>query len=230
MNINQNIKVAVDAIVFGYSENQLNVLLIKQKYGVLKNKWALVGGFVKDNETLFEAVNRELQEETGITVNYLEQLFTFGDDIQRDPRGRVISVAYFALVNSTKFNVKADSDAEEAQWFSISALPDLAFDHKQILESALKRLQNKLTYQPIGFDLLPKEFLFSDLENLYCTLLNKEIDRRNFRKKILSFGIIEETDKFGSKKNGRPAKLFKFNKLKYNKLTKEGFVFDIYFA
>jgi 8-oxo-dGTP diphosphatase len=134
------------------------------------------------------------------------------------------------LVNSTKFNVKADSDAEEAQWFSITALPDLAFDHKQILESALKRLQNKLTYQPIGFDLLPKEFLFSDLENLYCTLLNKEIDRRNFRKKILSFGIIEETDKFGSKKNGRPAKLFKFNKLKYNKLTKEGFVFDIYFA
>jgi 8-oxo-dGTP diphosphatase len=230
MNINQNIKVAVDAIVFGYSENQLNVLLIKQKYGVLKNKWALVGGFVKDNETLFEAVNRELQEETGITVNYLEQLFTFGDDIQRDPRGRVISVAYFALVNSTKFNVKADSDAEEAQWFSITSLPDLAFDHKQILESALKRLQNKLTYQPIGFDLLPKEFLFSDLENLYCTLLNKEIDRRNFRKKILSFGIIEETDKFGSKKNGRPAKLFKFNKLKYNKLTKEGFVFDIYFA
>lgn len=230
MNINQNIKVAVDAIVFGYSENQLNVLLIKQKYGVLKNKWALVGGFVKDNETLFEAVNRELQEETGITVNYLEQLFTFGDDIQRDPRGRVISVAYFALVNSTKFNVRADSDAEEAQWFSISALPDLAFDHKLILETALKRLQNKLTYQPIGFDLLPKEFLFSDLENLYCTLLNKEIDRRNFRKKILSFGIIEETDKFGSKKNGRPAKLFKFNKLKYNKLTKEGFVFDIYFA
>lgn len=230
MNINQNIKVAVDAIVFGYSENQLNVLLIKQKYGALKNKWALVGGFVKDNETLFEAVNRELQEETGITVNYLEQLFTFGDDIQRDPRGRVISVAYFALVNSTKFNVKADSDAEEAQWFSISALPDLAFDHKLILETALKRLQNKLTYQPIGFDLLPKEFLFSDLENLYCTLLNKEIDRRNFRKKILSFGIIEETDKFGSKKNGRPAKLFKFNKLKYNKLTKEGFVFDIYFA
>lgn len=230
MNINQNIKVAVDAIVFGYSENQLNVLLIKQKYGVLKNKWALVGGFVKDNETLFEAVNRELQEETGITVNYLEQLFTFGDDIQRDPRGRVISVAYFALVNSTKLNVRADSDAEEAQWFSIAALPDLAFDHKLILETALKRLQNKLTYQPIGFDLLPKEFLFSDLENLYCTLLNKEIDRRNFRKKILSFGIIEETDKFGSKKNGRPAKLFKFNKLKYNKLTKEGFVFDIYFA
>lgn len=230
MNINQNIKVAVDAIVFGYSDNQLNVLLIKQKYGTLKNKWALVGGFVKDNETLFEAVNRELQEETGIAVNYLEQLFTFGDNIQRDPRGRVISVAYFALVNSTKFNVKADSDAEEAQWFSIAALPDLAFDHKLILETALKRLQNKLTYQPIGFDLLPKEFLFSDLENLYCTLLNKEIDRRNFRKKILSFGIIEETDKFSSKKNGRPAKLFKFNKLKYNKLTKEGFVFDIYFA
>lgn len=230
MDLKQNIKIAVDAIVFGYTNNKLNVLLIKQKFGVLKNQWALVGGFVKDDETLINAVSRELQEETGIEVNYLEQLYTFGDDIDRDPRFRVISVAYFALVNSTVLILKANSDAEDAQWFPINELPNLAFDHKLILLTALERLQNKLTYQPIGFDLLPKEFLFSELENLYSTILEKEIDRRNFRKKILSFGIIKETDKFGPKIKGRPAKLYKFNKLKYNELIKEGFLFDINFA
>ena len=230
MELKQNIKVAVDAIVFGYADNNLNVLLIKQKFGVLKNQWALVGGFVKDNETLNDAVNRELQEEAGIKVNYLEQLYTFGDNINRDPRFQVISVAYFALVNYTKLVLHADSDAEDAKWFSIKELPKLAFDHKEILLTAKSRLQSKLTYQPIGFDLLPKEFLFSELENLYCTILEKEIDRRNFRKKILSFGIVEETEKFGNKIKGRPAKLYKFNKLKYNKLSKEGFLFDINFA
>lgn len=230
MEISQNIKIAVDAIVFGYSENKLNILLIKQKFGTLKNQWALVGGFVKDNETLNDAVNRELREEAGIKVNYLEQLYTFGDKIERDPRFRVISVAYFALVNSTKLILKADSDAEDAKWFSINELPDLAFDHIDILKTAQDRLKSKLTYQPIGFDLLPKEFLFSELETLYCTILEKEIDRRNFRKKILSFGIIEETEKFGNTTKGRPAKLFRFNKLKYNKLLKEGFLFEINFA
>ncbi len=230
MKIDQNIKIAVDAIVFGYTENKLNVLLIKQKYGILKNQWALVGGFVKDKESLNDAVNRELQEESGIKVNYLEQLYTFGDNIVRDPRFRVVSVAYFALVNSTKLVLKADSDAEDAKWFSINELPNLAFDHQSILETARNRLQSKLTYQPIGFDLLPKEFLFSELENLYCTILEKEIDRRNFRKKILSFGIVEETEKFGNKIKGRPAKLYRFNKLKYNQLVDNGFLFDINFA
>ncbi|MGE6220992.1 NUDIX hydrolase [Nubsella zeaxanthinifaciens] len=230
MNINQNIKVAVDAIVFGYTDNKLSILLIKQKYGVLKDKWALVGGFVKDNEALIDAVNRELTEETGINVSYLEQLYTFGDNVARDPRFHVISVAYFALVNSTSLILVPDTDAEDAKWFAIDEIPELAFDHQLIIDTAISRLKNKLSYQPIGFDLLPKEFPFSDLENLYCTILQREIDRRNFRKKILSFGFVEETKKFGTKKNGRPAKLFKFNKQKYNKLTKEGFIFEINFA
>ena len=179
---------------------------------------------------MLDAVNRELEEETGIRVNYLEQLYTFGDNIKRDPRCRVVSVAYFALVNSAAFILKADSDAEDAKWFSISGLPTLAFDHHTIVTTAQRRLQSKLTYQPIGFDLLPKEFLFSELENLYCSILEKEIDRRNFRKKILSFGIIEETAKFGNNIKGRPAKLYKFHKKKYNRLVKEGFLFEINFA
>jgi len=230
MNEKQNIKVAVDAIVFGYQNNQLYLLLIQQKFGTHESYWALPGGLVKNEESLQEAVKRELKEETNVDVNYFEQLFTFGDDIHRDRRNRVISVAYYALVDPSNLNVKADTDAEHAQWFKINEIPPLAFDHKIILDKAIERLKAKLTYEPVGFDLLPKEFLFSELENLYCTILEKEIDRRNFRKKILSFEIIEETEQFGSSKSGRPAKLFKFNKLKYNNLIKKGFHFEIKFA
>ena len=230
MSENQEIKVAVDAIVFGYQSNQLYVLLIQQKFGTQESYWALPGGLVKNDESLQDAVKRELKEETNISVNYFEQLFTFGDDVFRDPRNRVISVAYFALVDSSKLKAKADTDAEKAQWFKIDEIPLLAFDHKIILDRGIKRIKAKLTYEPIGFDLLPKEFLFSELENLYCTILEKEIDRRNFRKKILSFDIIEETDRFSPVKSGRPAKLFKFNKQKYNALLERGFHFEIKFA
>jgi len=230
MTEQQNIKVAVDAIVFGYQNNQLYLLLIQQKFGTQQSYWALPGGLVKNDESLQEAVKRELKEETNVAVNYFEQLFTFGDDVNRDPRNRVISVAYFALVDPSKLQIKADSDADNVQWFNINEIPNLAFDHKIILEKAINRLKAKLTYEPIGFDLLPKEFLFSELENLYCTILEKEIDRRNFRKKILSFEIIEETEQFGSSKSGRPAKLFRFNKLKYKELINKGFHFEIKFA
>lgn len=230
MSENQNIRVAVDAIVFGYQNNQLYVLLIQQKFGTQESYWALPGGLVQNDESLENAVKRELKEETNINVNYFEQLFTFGDNIYRDPRNRVISVAYFALVDSSKLKVKADSDAENAKWFKIDEIPPLAFDHIIILGKAMERLKAKLIYEPIGFDLLSKEFLFSELENLYCTILEKEIDRRNFRKKILSFEIIEETDHFSPLKSGRPAKLFKFNKQKYNALLKKGFHFEIKFA
>ena len=230
MSENQNIKVAVDAIVFGYQNNQLYVLLIQQKFGSQDSYWALPGGLVQNDESLENAVKRELKEETNISVNYFEQLFTFGDDVFRDPRNRVISVAYFALVDSSKLKIKADSDAENAQWFKIDEVPSLAFDHTVILTKAIGRLKAKLTYEPIGFDLLPKEFLFSELENLYCTILEKEIDRRNFRKKMLSFEIIEETDHFSPLKSGRPAKLFRFNIQKYKALLKKGFHFEIKFA
>jgi len=226
----QNIRIAVDAIVFGYKNSQLYVLLIQQKFGTSDSYWALPGGLVKNDESLKDAVQRELREETNVSVDYFEQLFTFGDDIFRDPRNRVVSVAYFALVNPSKLEIKADSDAENVQWFKVSEVPAMAFDHNTILKKALERIKAKLTYEPIGFDLLPKEFLFSELENLYCTILDKEIERRNFRKKILSFGIVEETENYSPIKTGRPAKLFRFNKQKYNDLAKEGFHFEIKFA
>jgi 8-oxo-dGTP diphosphatase len=228
--MNQNIKVAVDAVVFGYNDNELKVVLIQQKFGTSQNFWALPGGLVQENETLIDAVKRELKEETNLTVNYLEQLYTFGDDLKRDSRNRVISIAYFALIDPTGLEIKADTDAENVHWFSIKEIPNLAFDHNKIINLAFARLKSKLSYQPIGFDLLPKYFLFSELENLYCSILEKEIDRRNFRKKILSFGIIEETSKVSHQKSGRPAKLFVFNQEKYNQLNKEGFHFEIKFA
>ena len=230
MNEVQNIKIAVDAIVFGYQNNQLYVLLIQQKFGTQDSYWALPGGLVHNDESLEVAVKRELKEETNISVNYFEQLFTFGNDVFRDPRNRVVSVAYFALIDPSKLNVKADSDAENAKWFKMNEIPVLAFDHNIIISKAMERLKAKLTYEPIGFDLLPEAFLFSELENLYCTILEKEIDRRNFRKKILSFEIIEETNNFSPLKTGRPAKLFKFNKQKYNDSLKKGFHFEIKFA
>lgn len=226
----QQIKVAVDAVVFGYSQSVLYVLLIQQKFGTTDPYWALPGGLVRDDEPLRDAVERELREETNISVNYLEQLYTFGDDIHRDPRNRVVSVAYFALIDPSSVTVKADSDAENARWFPINEVPQLAFDHNAIIEVAFSRLRSKLEYQPVGFNLLPAEFLFSDLEALYVAISGREIDRRNFRKKIMGFGFLEETGKSIQRGSGRPAMLFRFNKAKYSVLEKEGFHFEIKFA
>ncbi len=226
----QNIRIAVDAIVFGYKNNSLYVLLIEQQFGSAEKYWAVPGGLVKNDESLSDAVIRELHEETNVQLTFMEQLYTFGDDVFRDSRNRVISIAYYALVDASNLEIKADSDAERVQWCKIDAIPTLAFDHNLIIEKAIIRLKAKLTYEPIGFDLLPDEFLFSDLENLYCTILEKEIDRRNFRKKILSYGFLEETDHFSPIKSGRPAKLFRFNKSKYNDLIDKGFHFEIKFA
>ena len=226
----QNIRIAVDAIVFGYKNNSLYVLLIEQKFGSADKYWALPGGLVKEDESLSDAVIRELHEETNVQLTFMEQLYTFGDDTHRDSRNRVISVAYYALVDASSLEIKADTDAERVQWFKIDEIPDLAFDHNLIVKTALARLKAKLTYEPVGFDLLPQEFLFSDLENLYCTILEKEIDRRNFRKKILSYGFLDQTDHFSPIKSGRPAKLFKFNDLKYKELIGSGFHFEIKFA
>ncbi|HEY0272674.1 MAG TPA: NUDIX domain-containing protein [Chitinophaga sp.] len=223
------ISVAVDAVVFGYARTEgVSVLLIRRKYPPFKDEWAIPGGFVQEKESLEDAVKRELREETGITVKYLEQLYTFGAP-DRDPRQRIISVAYFALVKTARFMaLKADTDASVAQWFNITDLPALAFDHKQILEKAIRRVQAKVRYEPIGFELLDKKFPFSDLENLYTSLLGREIDRRNFKKKILSLEILDELDEYAKNEGaGRPGKMFSFNKQRYTQLQKEGILFEI---
>jgi len=224
-----SIKLAVDAIVFGYSKTDgVSVLLILRKYAPYKDLWALPGGFLLEKESLEEAVTRELQEETGIKVNYLEQLYTFGDP-GRDPRQRVISVAYFALVkNSLYQEIKASTDAEDVKWFNFKKLPKLAFDHKKILDTAIERVRSKIRYQPIGFELLDKKFPFSDLEKLYTALLDREIDRRNFAKKMLALNILDETDELAKTEGkGRPSKMYQFNRKRYSELLKAGINFEI---
>ena len=222
----QSIQLSVDAVVFGYESGTISVLLIKRKYEPFKGKWAIPGGFVLEEESLEEAVARELKEETGIAINYLEQLYTFGQP-KRDPRSRVVSVAYFGLIKPSAFKILAATDAEEVQWFKITELPSLSFDHEAILQMAITRLQGKITYEPIGFELLDTKFPFSDLEKLYATLLGRAIDRRNFRKKMLSLNILDELEEKVSKGSGRPANLFKFNDKRYFKLKKEGIIFEI---
>ena len=222
-------KLAVDAIVFGYSKQDgVSVLLIQRKYEPFKNSWAIPGGFVLEEESLEQAVRRELVEETGITVQYLEQLYTFGDP-DRDPRQRIVSVAYMGLVKTSQYqDLKASTDAANAAWFSIRKLPSLAFDHKKLLDMAAERLRSKIRYQPIGFELLDKKFPFSDLEKLYVALLDREINRRNFSKKILSFGILEDTGELArTEGKGRPSKMYRFNQKRYRELLKEGFHFEI---
>jgi 8-oxo-dGTP diphosphatase len=222
-------KLAVDAIVFGYTKQDgVSVLLIQRKYEPFRNSWALPGGFVLENESLEEAVRRELSEETGIQVHYLEQLYTFGDP-DRDPRQRIVSVAYMGLVKTSQYqDLTASTDAGDAAWFNIAKLPALAFDHKRLLETAAERLRTKIRYQPIGFELLDKKFPFSDLEKLYMALLGRDINRRNFSKKILSFGILEDTGELArTEGKGRPSKMYRFNQKRYRELLKEGFHFEI---
>lgn len=222
----QGIRLTVDAVVFGYHSDRLQVLLIRRKYAPFEGQWALPGGFVAEPESLEQAVERELSEETGLKINYLEQLFSFGEP-RRDPRFRVVSIAYMAIIRSDNMPLQASTDATDAQWFDTQELPSLAFDHAQILEKAISRLRSKLRYQPIGFDLLPEKFLFSDLERLYSTILAQPLDRRNFRKKMLSFGILEELSTKVSDGRGRPASLYRFDLDRYQALQHENFYFEI---
>ena len=229
MSARQNIEIAVDAIVFGYSKDEgVKILLIQRKYPPFEGQWAIPGGFVEEGESLEHAVERELAEETGVKINYLEQLYTFGKP-DRDPRKRVISVAYFGLVKAAEFNkLSADTDAADARWFNIKELPELAFDHAHVLDVAIGRLRGKIVYQPIGFELLEKKFPFSDLEHLYTTLLDRPIDRRNFKKKIMHLGILDQLDeKAPQTGSGRPASLFRFNEGRYQELIRKGMHFEI---
>ncbi len=216
----------VDGVVFGFDEGELKVLLIQRGLEPFKGKWALPGGFVRVDETLDDAARRELVEETGLANVFLEQLYTFGT-VKRDPRERVVSVAYYALVKLSDHKAKAATDAAEAKWFPVSQIPKLAFDHADILAMALTRLQGKVRYQPIGFELLPPKFTLSDLQHLYEAILGTELDKRNFRKKMLSFGLLVPLNETQMAGRHRPAQLFRFDADKYEKLKKRGFNFEL---
>lgn len=218
--------VTVDAVVFGVEGRALNVLMIKRALAPFRGRWAFPGGFLNMSESLEDGVRRELWEETSVKPAHLEQLYTFGNP-GRDPRGRVISVAYMALVRSSSHSLQASSDASDARWFFVDELrrKRLAFDHESVLDLALARLQAKIRYAPIGFDLLPESFSLVRLQALYEAVLGKELDKRNFRKKILKTGLLRETGGFS---NTIPrAKLYRFDQDEYERLTKLGFNFEL---
>jgi 8-oxo-dGTP diphosphatase len=199
--------VTTDVVIFTIRDHVLELLLIRRGSDPFKNSWALPGGFVNINEDLEACALRELEEETGVTGVYLEQLYTCGTP-NRDPRERVISVAYYALVPPDRINIRAASDAKEVAWFNLERLPTLAFDHETIVAMAQQRLTAKLNYSTIALQFMPEKFTLSELQQVYESILGETLDKRNFRKRVLTMNCIKDTGESRRNGNHRPARLF----------------------
>lgn len=199
----------VDVIIFSLRDNRLQVLLVQRGEPPYRGMWALPGGFVHMDESLEDAALRELREETGLQEPYLEQLYTYGNP-NRDPRGRVVTVAYFALIAAdAPVRPEGGEDAAQAAWFPLNELPSLAFDHGEIIAYALRRLRYKLEYTAAGFELLPGEFTLTEIQQTYEMILGEKLDKRNFRRRILEAGVIEPTP-YMRAGEGRPARLYRY--------------------
>ena len=219
--------VAVDAIIFGFNENehQLKLLLLKRNFQPEKGKWSLMGGFVDENESLDKAAKRIVSQLTGLDDVYMEQLFAFGD-LSRDAGGRIISVAYFSLI---KIN---DHDSElvkkhGASWIPVNDLPELIFDHADMVNRALRKLRIRARTQPIGFELLPEKFTIPQLQRLYEAIYQIPFDKRNFRRKLLAMGLLEKLDEKEKETSKKGAFYYRFNQKKYEELLEKGFNFDL---
>lgn len=212
--------VTTDCVIFGFDGTKLKVLLIRRGIEPFKGRWAFPGGFLQPDETAETGALRELREETGIGHAYLEQLHTFTDP-ERDPRERVITIAYLALIKISE--VQGGDDADEAQWFALDEIPQLAFDHDRIFRMAVLRLRERIHFRPIGFELLPEKFTLRELQMLYEAILEVRFDRRNFTKKMLHLELLTELDETTRPTPKREAKLFRFNLEKYEELKQKGF-------
>jgi 8-oxo-dGTP diphosphatase len=200
--------VTTDVVLFCILEHTLQLLLIRRAAEPFRGMWALPGGFLEIDEDLDTCAKRELEEETGIRDVYLEQLYTFGKP-HRDPRERIISVAYYALTQAEQAAVRAGSDAREARWFALRDLPELAFDHTEIITLAHRRLVAKLDYSNIAFQFMPETFTLSELQSVYEILLNRRLDKRNFRKRFLAQDLIQATGRYTRSGKHRPARLYR---------------------
>ncbi len=218
--------VSVDNVIFGFEGGRLRVLLVRRGIQPFLHVWALPGDFVGEEEDLHQAAGRVLTELTGIHDVYLEQVESFGTP-GRHPAGRVMTVAYYSLIGSSDHPVSPHGWAEQAMYFDIGELPDLAFDHGSILRTCLSRLRERVKRRPIGFELLPLNFSLSDLQRLYESLLGEALDKRNFRKKILQTGVVENTGAYQEGVSHRPASLYRFNVEKYERLRQQGFSWEV---
>ncbi len=212
--------VTTDCVIFGFDGIKLHVLLIERGIEPYKGKWAFPGGFLKMNESAEEGVRRELKEETGFEADFLEQFHTYSNP-QRDPRERVITIAYYALCKMKE--VKGSDDAAKARWFGFDEIPPLAFDHDMILRNAISVLRERIHFCPIGFDLLPEKFTMKELQSLYEAILDVKFDRSNFAKKMNSLNILTMLDETVWPTAKREAHLYSFNKDSYNEMKTRGF-------
>ena len=212
--------VTTDCVIFGFDGSELQVLLIERGIEPFKGKWAFPGGFLNMDETAGEGAPRELKEETGLENAYIEQFNTYSDP-GRDPRERVITIAHYALVRIQE--VKGGDDAAKAQWFPIDEVPQLAFDHDKILRDAMRKLRERIHFEPIGFELLPEKFTMRDLQILYESILGVKFDRRNFAKKMMHYELLNQLDETVRPTAKRDALLYSFNKENYELFKKKGF-------
>lgn len=217
---------AVDCVVFGLGAQALEILVVRRGLEPFRGEWALPGGFVRVEESVDEAARRELAEEAGVTPGVLEQLRVFGE-VHRDPRERVVSVAYWALVQRDRHRPRAATDAAAARWVPLGERPSLAFDHDHIVEEALVRLRTEVTWRPVGFDLLPAEFSLTELQRLYEIVLGRALDKRNFRKKVLAMELLEDTGRMEEGVRHRPPRLYRFDRRAYERLSRLGFAFRL---
>ena len=216
---------AVDSIIFGFDNEDLKVLLIKRDFEPEKGKWSLIGGFLKKNETLDDAATRILFNLTGVHDIYMEQLYVFSE-INRDPVERTISTAYYAIINIEKHNEEL-IEKYNAKWFSLSKVPNLIFDHNEMLDKATKRLRRRTSISPIGFELLPEKFTMRQLQKLYEAILDKELDKRNFIKKMQSIDVLIKLDEKDMSSSTKGSYLYMFDSEKYEKQKAEGLVFKL---
>lgn len=217
--------ITIDCCVFGFKDGNLELLLVQHGEGISKGKWGLPGGWIKKEEDIDVAADRLLSELTGVKNIYLEQVKTFGKP-DRFPLGRVITIGYYALINREDFNVKAGFTASEAKWFRIKDIPELIYDHSEILQASLARLRGKVKRAPIGFNLLPEKFTLLQLMQLYKEILDVDMDKSNFRRKFLKMKLLQDA---GVKQQGvshRAAKLYRFDEEIYQSLTRKGFNFE----
>lgn len=212
--------VTTDCVIFGFDGQSLKVLLVERGIEPYKGRWAFPGGFLNPDERAEEGARRELNEETGLEGAFIEQFHTYTEP-NRDPRERVITIAYFALVRIQE--VHGGDDATKAQWFPIEKVPQLAFDHDRILRDATRKLRERIHFEPIGFELLPDKFTMKDLQLLYEAILDVKFDRRNFSKKMIHYGLLNQLDETVWPTPKREAQLYSFNKEKYDEFKKKGF-------
>lgn len=217
---------SVDNVIFGFDGDTLKLLLIKRKDEPFAGQWALPGDIVKPTENLVQASKRVLLQLTGVSNIYLNQVHTFGA-VDRHPKGRVITIAYYALINIAKVQIEAASFAEQVAWKEVRSLDSLAYDHLRIMNYSLAKLRQDLKLRPIGFELLPSKFTLTELQKLYEVVLEQDLDKRNFRKKILSMGILKTLHELQTGVSHRPAKLYSFDAVKYEEVKKNGFIFEI---